>query len=134
MFLNYLNEANKNRFLKLSMHAALCNGLFETEEKEMIDSYCKEMDLKNGVKESDESLESVLEELKENANKVEKNIILLEILGLVKADGLYDEKEKEFIEKLIEGLGVNRELASRLNGLFEIYNTVYKELYQAIIE
>lgn len=72
MFLNNLKEENKERFLKLCVHAALSNNVFEQEEQEMIAAYCHEMNIPPNVPEANESLESILSEVAENSDDVEK--------------------------------------------------------------
>lgn len=44
-----------------------------------------------------ELLEDVLNNLADKTSDIAKNIILLEIMGLVKSDGVYDEKEMTFL-------------------------------------
>lgn len=134
MFLNQLKEVNKELFLKVCIHAAWSNGVFVNEEREMIFAYCREMSIPENVPECDETINDVLLELAEKATTKEKNIIVLEILGLVKADGIYEDKEKEFMEALATGMNVNEGVLSKLNSLLDIYTEVCKELFIAINE
>jgi len=132
MFLNQLERKNKEAFLKICVLAALSNGVFAQEEKEMIGAYCREMNIPENIPDCSETLEDVLKELAISTSNKEKNIILLEILGLVKSDGIYDEKEVDFMEKLSKGLDVKEGTLTKLNALLEIYTVVYKEIYLAI--
>lgn len=134
MFLNYLKEGNKSAFLRLCVHAALSNGVFEQEEEKTIGAYCREMNIPQNVPDTNESLENVLNYIEENADDVEKKIIVLEILGLVKSDNVYDDMEKDFMKKLIEGIKVQDDVLRKMNNLLDIYITVYRELYATIFE
>ena len=134
MFLSYLQNENKQSFLKLCVYAALSNGVFAKEEKEMISTYCREMNIPENVPDASEPIESLLEEISKSANEAEKNIIVLEILGLLKSDGVYDEKEKVYMEKLVQGIGVKEGILSKINSLLDIYEVVCKELYSTITE
>lgn len=134
MFLNYLEEENKERFLKLSVYAALANGVFAEEEKEMLCAYCREMNIPEMIPDTSDVLENVLADIEENANSVEKNIIVLEILGLMKVDSIYDEEEKEFIKKIVEGIKVEKSFLDKIYSLLEVYTVVYKELFNTIME
>ncbi len=58
----------------------------------------------------------------------------MEILGLVKVDGIYDEKEKSFMKKLVEGMKIQMDVLGRFDSLLEIYLAVCKELRAAISE
>lgn len=134
MFLNQLQEVNKELFLKVCIHAAWSNGVFVNEEKEMIFAYCREMSIPENVPECDETINDVLLELAEKVTTKEKNIIVLEILGLVKADGVYEDKEKEFMDALVTGMKVKEGVLSKLNSLLDIYATVCKELFFTLTE
>lgn len=134
MFLNVLKEDNKKRFLKLCVHAAVSDGVFADDEKEMVKAYCREMDLAEDIPEAEETLDSILKELAENTTATEKRIVVLEILGLVKSDGIYDEKEKVFMEKILRSLGIDGETSDQLESLLDKYTAVFKELYAVVFE
>lgn len=134
MFLNLLQENNKELFLKICVHASLANEIFAEEEKEMIYAYCREMNIAEHIPDEVEEFEQIVGSLVMQADDVEKKIIILEILGLVKADGIYDEKEKRFMRKLLEGMKVQTDVLGRFNSLLEIYLAVCKELRSAVCE
>lgn len=134
MFLNQLNQENKESFLKICVLASLSNDVFEQEEREMISAYCREMNIHDNIPDCNESLEEVLKNLGDKASDVEKKIILMEVIGLLKSDGLYDEKEMIFINSLVKGLNIKEEVLSKIISLLEVYTTVYKELYSTIFE
>lgn len=134
MFLIQLKEENKELFLKVCIHASMANGIFEDEEKEMISAYCREMNIPVNMPEYGETLDETLSVLAEQADDVEKKIIILEILGLVRADGVYDAAEKTFMKQLVEGLNIKEDILSKYNSLLEIYTSVCKELRAAVCE
>lgn len=116
----------------MCVHAAWSNGVFVNEEKEMIFAYCREMCIPEDVPEYDGTINDVLLELVKKATAKEKNIIVLEILGLVKADGEYEEKEIEFMNSIVAGMKVKEGVLSKLNSLLTIYTTVCNELFLTI--
>ncbi|MDD6488437.1 MAG: hypothetical protein PUG48_01290 [Clostridia bacterium] len=134
MFLSYLKEENKERFLKLCVHAALSNGVFAKEEKEILETYCQEMNLPVQVPDIEEPLEVLLKDISENTSETEKKIIVLETLGLIKSDGVYDEQERMFMKKFVNAIDINEELFSKINSLLDIYSVVFQELYKTVIE
>jgi len=133
MFLNELKTENKKTFLKLCVLAALANDVFEDEEKEMIYSYCREMNIPENIPQCNETLEDIVRDLSEKADSREKNIILLETLGIMKSDGVYDEMEKSFMKTLVNGMKINEIILSKMESLLEIYTVVCKELYSTIL-
>ncbi|MDO5361025.1 MAG: hypothetical protein Q4F03_00060 [Eubacteriales bacterium] len=134
MFLNYLERGNKKRFLDICVHAAMSDGNFVKEEKEMMAAYCREMNIPEYIPEENESLETILNDFVNNSSDVERKIVLTEILGLVKADNAYTEKEKEFMEKLAAKMCIEAGVLDKINSLLDIYNLVCKELFTTIVK
>lgn len=134
MFLSYLKEDNKEKFLKVCVHAALSNEIFADEEKTAIDAYCREMNLPVHQPEVNESFGDSLTDISESTTKEEKKIIVLETLALVKSDGVYDEKEKAFMKELIDAFEVSEAELSKFDELLKKYTEIGKELYSAITE
>ncbi len=134
MFLNLLQESNKELFLKVCVHASLSNEIFAEEEKEMINAYCREMNITEHIPSESDDFDQVVNSLAEQADDIEKKIIILEILGLIKSDGIYDEKEKCFMKKFVEGMKIKSDVLSKFNSLLEIYLAVCKELRSAVCE
>lgn len=134
MFLNLLQENNKELFLKVCVHASLANDIFAEEEKEMVYAYCREMNIVEHIPEESGDFDEIVKTLAEQTDEVERNIIILEVLGLIKADGIYDEMEEEFMKKLIEGMKVKGDVLGKFNSLLEIYIAVCKELRAAVCD
>lgn len=134
MFLNYLKGDNKEKFLKVCVHAALSNEILADEEKTAIEAYCREMNLPVHQPEVNESFGDLLNDLSESTTKEEKKIIVLETLALVQSDGVYDEKEKAFMKELIGAFGVLEVELSKFDELLKKYIEIGKELYSAIME
>lgn len=134
MFLNHLNQENKELFLKICLLGSLSNGDFDPKQKEMILAYCREMNISEQIPECNESLEHILKKISNKTSDVEKNIILLEVMGLIEADGFYDEKERIFINSLVENLNIKEDLLSKITSLLETYTRVCNELYSTVFE
>lgn len=134
MFLNRLNETIKECFLKLCVHASLSNGIFAEEEKETLFAYCREMNVQENIPGTPETFEELVKIINGKTSNEEKNIFILEILALIKSDGIYDEKEQEFMKKLANGFGFSDEVLVKYNNLLEKYLEIGKELYAAITE
>lgn len=127
MFLNYLDEKNKKLFLELCYHAAMANNDFAEEQKNAIYDYCYEMNIPKELPSGDNNLYDVLKELS-SAKQQEKNIIIIEILGLIKSDGFFDADEKGFMDRLCENLNIKQDKTRTIDHLLDIYTAVYKEL------
>lgn len=78
------------------MKEANANQVFAEDEKEMIQSYCAEMQIAPPDS-YEKSVEEIVREVNSISDMKSKKIIVLELLGLVLVDKEYDIKEKEFI-------------------------------------
>ncbi len=134
MFLNRLNEATKESFLKLCVHASLADGVFADEERETLFAYCREMNIDEKVPETPETFEELVSKINDETDSEEKNIYVLETLALVKSDDVYDATEKEFMEKLVHGLGFSNDVINKYDVLLEKYLGIVNELVNAISE
>lgn len=131
MFLNQLSDHEKEVFISLSIHAAKANGIFEEEERSLIEEYCREMaivepDLKNTM-----TMEEVEAVFSKSENHIKK-IVLLEIFGLVYSDGQYDSEEKGFISDFVQEIGLGAEEAEKLQKLIIKYLEILKEISMAV--
>ena len=134
MFLNQIEETNKEDFLKVCVHASLSNGVFAEEEKETLFAYCRELNVKEHIPETPESFEKLIKKISAETNMKEKRIFILEILALVKSDGVYDEIEQGFMKTLSEGLGLQYDTVEMFDELLSKYVEIGKELFAAIVE
>lgn len=132
MFLSQLKESNKEDFLKVCVFASLCNEVFADKEKEMLYAYCREMNIKEHIPEISEKFEELLEKICNKTNEKEKNIYILEILALVKADGHYDNQEQEFMKHLVEGFGLTLDVLNTYEELLNKYSLIEKEMWVMI--
>lgn len=133
MFLNLLDEVNKERFIKLCGCAIYADGIVADEEKELALVYCREMNVEQRVPDNSAILDDVLKELDEGATEREKNIIAFEILGMFLSDNDYAKEEEIMMQKIIEQLHIEREKFECMLSLLNIYNSVYEEICNVVV-
>lgn len=132
MFLNQLLSEEKEAFVSLSIHAAKANGVIEQEELAMIDEYCREMNIESYDMKNVMETEQILDIYK-NSDVKHKKIVLLETLGILYADGEYDQQEKQFVCEFFEKIGLSKDDVTRQEKLLNKYMDVVKELMEEII-
>lgn len=131
MFLNQLTIEEKDAFMSLSVHVAKANGILEEEEKNMLKDYCKEMEVKCFDIEDIKPLEEIIAVYLRSDIHIKK-IVLLESLGMVFADGVYDEKENTFINQFALSIGLSMDVVSQLTELIKNYLGILGEILKAI--
>ena len=124
MYLKKLLETQKESFLDLCIILANRDANLAKEEKTVIDAFCEEMNIPFRY-EARKGTDEAIHELASISSPEEKRIIVLELLGLVVADGKILEEERAFIKDVISAFGLEEkeveELLPVLNELMNVY-------------
>ncbi|MCR4912359.1 MAG: hypothetical protein K5983_01245 [Lactobacillus sp.] len=131
MFLGKLSEKEKYAFISLSVHASNSNGIFADEEKMMIQEYCREMGIPFFDAENACPMDDVVNVFKESDITIKK-IVLLETLGLLYSDGVFDDSEKGFINEYAKKIGLTDEDVEKQTKAIKVYLEALKEVAKAI--
>lgn len=131
MFLNRLDFVEKEAFISLAVKAAESNGRIADEEYQMIEDYCKEMGIAFFDSKNLKPMEDVIRIYSE-ADDQNKQIVVLEIVGLMYADGGYDSKEKEFVDDFANKIGVTQDSVRKIEDTVMKYIGITRELFECI--
>ncbi|MCL5289964.1 MAG: tellurite resistance TerB family protein [Bacillota bacterium] len=132
MFLNQLAVAEKEAFIELACSVSQCDGVVCDEEKQMLDSYLHEMNMEgSGYVIRQLPIEEILDIFQ---NERTKNIVFIEILALVFADGKFDEKEIEVLDKIKQHFGISQEKYINFKEWVKSVNNLYAEGYKLVNE
>ena len=96
MYLNLLNEEAKEVFLDLCINLAESDDDFCQKEKNLIDQFCQEMNIKHRYM-AKLSLDKSLNRLNELCDERGKRAVTAEIIGLVIADEVNIPSSTRFI-------------------------------------
>lgn len=128
MYLNRLSLEQRELFLDLCIHAAMANDVFQQEEKELVDQYCIEMQMTEPRYTADHDFDTALSRLKEISTQQEIKMILLEVLGIILADNVFDDDEQVFMNDFIQKIGVSRECLDDMVTSLEKLKTLYSHI------
>lgn len=131
MFLNQLSEKEKDAFVSLSIHVSNSDGIFADEERIMIQEYCREMGISFFDANNAKTMDEIVEIFSASEDRIKK-IVLLEVLGLVYCDGLFDEKEKTFIKEYASKIGLSDEQVELQVSVIKEYFGVIKKISKCI--
>ena len=109
MYLNRLDEKQKELFLDLCIHAAMTNEEFDRAEREIINGYCREMGIEKPRYAPQKGFDEVCGELYESCSENEIKIVILETAALMLSDNVYDESEQRFMRTVARKLRLGRE-------------------------
>jgi len=132
MYLSELNITEKNNFLELAHYAMGVNGAHKESEKEIFEAYSQECGIGDYKLLHQDKINEVIEQLAQSEEQTKK-IIILEIFGVLLADGEYCEVEKSFMENLAESLDVDNFLLKKIKRWVQAMNDLVGEGYSMIL-
>lgn len=122
MFLNNLTQEKKELFLSLAYSISCIDDNYADEEKMMLEQYCIEMDIRIDRIHLIEDFNNILNRINKLCNLQEKKIFVFESVGLILADGVIHDKEKETITNMVQLFEIN-------DNYFEDCMKLIKEYY-----
>ena len=132
MFLNSLNDTQKQLFQKLAIKAAEANGVVEFEEKNMLKCFAIEMNIEP-IYSTDISMDNLLAEILENSNEQVLRVFLFEILAIIISDSEFDDTEKKFIDTLSLKFGINKEKKDEMIELLYEYLQIFNKINSVVL-
>lgn len=134
MFLEYLQNQNKDKFISLCIYAAEANGFFANQETELITSLSRKLQIEPRYKNEESTLDELLVSLNKTTDVAERRIMALNILELLRIDNEYDDKEKEFFNYILDKFNIKKTKIDEIEALLEQNSELMKKIYEAIME
>lgn len=125
MYLNLLNEEAKEVFLDLCINLAESDDDFCQKEKNLIDQFCQEMNIKHRYM-AKLSLDKSLNRLNELCDERGKRAVTAEIIGLVIADEVISDSESKILQQITEKFSISHIEMEKLRGLVNELYELYK--------
>ena len=133
MFLEILQDDQKDLFLQLAVIAARENGYVDEAESEMLLKFASEMKIPPRA-EAIMSLDEIVDELAKSCDKREKKIVLFDTAGIMNSDGEYNDEEYEFIKKIADKFEISEEELGAMMGLVSDYVALFNEIIITVID
>lgn len=133
MYLNTLNEEQKNIFLDLCILAAKANNVVAEDEIAIINEYCNEMQIVERYEE-ERNFDLCIEDLKKDCNKRTIKIIVLELTALILSDNICDEDEEKYIQEFISRVGITKSEYEKTTKLLNKLSSIYSEINEFVAE
>lgn len=132
MFLNSLNDKQKELFMKLAIKATETNGAVELAEKNMLKAYSVEMQI-TPFYSTDCEIEAILQEMKAVSAGSELKRVLFELLGILISDGEFDDSEKEFLSQVRTSFGISQDECDEMLKLLYEYLSLYQKIVATVL-
>ncbi|MFS1437037.1 TerB family tellurite resistance protein [Shewanella sp. 10N.286.48.A6] len=131
MYLSELNIGEKKNFLELAHFSMGLNGTHKDEELEVFQSFMHECELPSYELSKQQNIEGVTKVISKSSNK-NKRIVLLELFGILLADGDVCEEESNFMSKLSAAMGFEEYEMKKIHRWVLAMNDLYLEGQQLI--
>lgn len=119
MLLNKLQDENKKLFLRLEMLLVNIDGKYCDSERRLVEQHCREMGIQPIEYDKTVTIEKIAETINREMSVEERKIILIELITVAIIDGVYDEREKEFVEYLRKMLHMPKEVGEQALALVQ---------------
>ncbi len=134
MYLEALNDKEKELFLSLAYNLSAADKDYSPEERVTISSYCREMGIDFDMSKIDLSVDKVLDEMDSICSTQMKRIIVFEAMRLTLADLDYDDDERDILNKAIEKFGLGKDFHDKCESLINEFIALQEKLNELIIE
>lgn len=131
MYLSELNIGEKKNFLELAKFSMGLNGEHKEEEQEVFASFLSECDLTGFKVQKQDNIDSVIKVLGKSKTK-NKKILLIELFGILLADGNVCDEEAAFMDKLANAFGFEEYQVRKIQRWVEAMNDIVEEGYNLI--
>ncbi len=131
MYLYSLNSNERELFLQACLHVSCADGNFSFDEKKVIQQLCQEMQIPVSY-EIDQSIDQVIDEISKTSTLRNKKIFLFELTGVVMADDVCDDTEREMMLKIANRFDISNEFVDEsINKISKLVG-LYKEISEFI--
>lgn len=131
MFVNVMNQEEKENFLELVYRMATCDGVYAEEEKELVTNYKLELNLKDIP--DTKTVSELLNYFSEKSSALRK-IVFFELYGMIMADGEIEKNEKEIMSELKTKFALDEKAYADMIMAADMLKDAYDRVYSAVFE
>jgi tellurite resistance protein len=129
MFLNLLNQEEKNNFIELVYKVANCDGNYTEDEEELLISYKSEL----GIVEipDTKTIEKLISYFAEETEQIQK-IVWFELYGMIMSDNVMSEEETRIIELVRSKFTISEDIISNIRDAAATLQKAYDNVYHCL--
>lgn len=131
MFLQIMNQEEREKFLEFVYKVANIDGEYAEEEREIINSYKQELGLTE-VKDT-AGIDALVDYFSLKSIEL-KRVIYFETTGLINSDDNIAEKEAEVLFLMKDKFKFDESVVRKIDAAVKKLQTVYDEIYDVLFE
>lgn len=133
MFLAGLSNRQKELFRDISIFIAFSDGNYADSEKAVLRSYCTEMNIPYTESTTTSNIHEAIDEIVNISSDNERKAIGFEIMGMVMADGVYEDSERVCVEEYSKKTGIPMKrfdnMASLVTKIYAMNDEIRKTVF-----
>ena len=134
MYLEALNNREKELFLSLAYNLSAADKDYSPEERVTVASYCREMGIDFDMSKVNLSVDEVIDEISKVCSSQIKRIIIFEAMRLTMADLDYDDDERVILKKAMDKFGLDTAFHDQCEGLINEFIELQGKINELIEE
>ena len=131
MYLRRLSQPAKEVFIDIAKYLCNADGIVDKREEKLLAAYGEELQTIS-LDAPQKSLEALATNLNAATDRIQKRIVVFELMGLALVDGTYADEEKAFFKLLGEKLDLRPTFTERCEASIREYMAVQKEIDEVI--
>lgn len=131
MYLSELNSNDRKDFLELAFYAMGVNGEHKENEQSVYQAFVHECEFEQYDPQHQSEVTKVITKLSKKSNKI-KRIVVIELLGILLADGEICEAENEFLSLLATKFDMETYEIKKIKRWVENMNDLVAEGYRML--
>lgn len=134
MFLEILNEKEKELFLSLAYDLSAADKDFSPEERELISGACREMNIAFDMDKVELSVDKVIEQINSVCSLQSKKVMIFEAMRLAASDEDYDDDERKIISDAFAKFGLGKEYHDKCEAIINEYTALQYKMQELVVE
>ncbi len=132
MYLRRLSQPAKEVFIEIAKYLCNADGIVDKREEKLLAAYGEELQMSISPDLPKKSLEALAMDLNAATDRIQKRIVVFELMGLALVDGTYADEEKAFFKLLGEKLDLRPTFTERCEASIREYMAVQKKIDEVI--
>ena len=132
MFLSMLNDQQKLLFRELCLYIVYADGIYTDDEELLVKSYCYEMKIEYTPNKQSKDYASTVNQIVKISTDYEKRLIGFELMGVVYADGEFQDEECDLIKIYSKVSGIPMDKLNEFGELVQQAIVLDKKIINAL--
>ena len=134
MYLDVLNDKEKELFLSFAYNLSAADKDFSPEERILISACCREMGIEFDMGKINLSIDETIDAINKNCSQQVKKVIIFEAIRLAVVDSEYDDDERKIIHRAVDTFGLDAAYHDKCENVLNDYFSLLDKITEIVSE